>query len=86
MINILTTITIRILSQSINSYHQIHHGLITMCDGICGYSNEISLAQLTAYLDVGSDVLLSMFGGIIAHPYFLGFLSCPAKISSDRIF
>lgn len=44
-------------TKSINSY-QVHHVLTTMCDGVCGDLNEISLVQLIAYLDVGSDVLL----------------------------
>lgn len=44
-------------TKSVNSY-QVHHVLTTMCDGVCGDLNEISLVQLIAYLDVGSDVLL----------------------------
>lgn len=44
-----------------------------MCDGICGDLNKMSLVQLIAYLDVGSDVLSTMFGANIKNPYFLGF-------------
>lgn len=44
-------------TKSVNSY-QVHHVLTTMCDGVCGDLNEISLVQLIAYLDVGSNVLL----------------------------
>lgn len=73
VVNILAPVAIRIASQSINSYHQIHHVLTITCDGICGDLNKMSSGQLTTYLDVGSDVLLTMFGTNIKNAYFLGF-------------
>lgn len=75
VVNILAPVAMRIASQSINSYRQIHYvlDLTIVCDGICGDLNKMPLEQLTAYLDVGSDVLLTMFGANIKNSYFLGF-------------
>lgn len=74
VVNILAPVAMRIASQSINSYRQIHVLDLTIVrDGIRGDLNKTPLEQLTAYLDVGSDVLLTMFGANIKNSYFSGF-------------